>query len=141
MIRLMDSKMFAVADTNNDGLVSRASFSKLVDTTASIPWLYGYAPMDTELYKTVEEKELARQKMFKSMDLKGTGVITADLAQLASLYASEWGLVIRAPGLLDKLPPLDRGDGAEPGQGDVPGCAVHELTHVHDGEVQGAQGG
>merc|ERR1719309_1229846 len=66
-------KMFVDADTNNDGLVSKASFSKLVDTAASIPRLYGYASVDTELYKTVEEKELARQKMFDSMDLKTSG--------------------------------------------------------------------
>merc|ERR1712055_598529 len=71
-------KMFADADTNNDGLVSRATFSKLVDIAASIPRLYGYAPVDTELYKTEEEKELAEQKMFDSMDLKASGVITFD---------------------------------------------------------------
>merc|ERR1719402_2070347 len=71
-------KMFADADTNKDGLVSRGSFSKLVDMAASIPRLYGYAPVDTELYKTEEEKELARQKMFDSMDLKTSGVITFD---------------------------------------------------------------
>merc|ERR1711887_266839 len=71
-------KMFVDADTNKDGLVSRGSFSKLIDTAASIPRMYGYAPEDAELYKTEEEKEQARQKMFDSMDLKATGVITVD---------------------------------------------------------------
>ena len=33
----------------------------------------------TQLYKTEQEKELARQKMFDSMDLKSTGVITFDV--------------------------------------------------------------
>merc|ERR1712055_1005239 len=71
-------KMFVDADTNKDGLVSRGSFSKLIDMAASIPRMYGYAPTDAELYKTEEEKEQARQKMFDSMDLKATGVITVD---------------------------------------------------------------
>ena len=43
--------MFVDADTNYDGLVSRESFSKLIDLAASIPRAYGYAPPDTELYK------------------------------------------------------------------------------------------
>merc|ERR1711980_72785 len=60
-------KLFVDADTNKDGLVSKASFSKLID-----------APADEELYKTDAEKDAARQKMFDSMDLKSTGVITFD---------------------------------------------------------------
>eukprot|EP00092_Neocalanus_flemingeri_P040134 GFUD01043716.1.p1 GENE.GFUD01043716.1~~GFUD01043716.1.p1 ORF type:complete len:258 (-),score=77.43 GFUD01043716.1:76-849(-) len=71
-------KMFIDADTNKDGLVSKASFSKLIDMAASIPRMYGYAPTDTELYKTEGEKEKARQNMFDSMDLKKTGVVTFD---------------------------------------------------------------
>jgi len=43
-----------------------------------IPRAYGYAPADSELYKTDAEKDAARQKMFDSMDLKATGVITFD---------------------------------------------------------------
>merc|ERR1712180_301452 len=61
-------KIFVDADTNKDGLVSKAS----------IPRAYGYAPADSELYKTDAEKDAARQKMFDSMDLKSTGVITFD---------------------------------------------------------------
>ena len=60
MTRMQSStliKMFVDADTNKDGLVSRGSFSKLVDVAASIPRKYGYAPMDAELYKTEVEKE------------------------------------------------------------------------------------
>merc|ERR1712121_75758 len=71
-------KMFVDADTNYDGLVSRESFSKLVDKAASIPRAYGYAPPDSELYKTDDERDAARKKMFDSMDLKSTGVITFD---------------------------------------------------------------
>ena len=71
-------KMFVDADTNKDGLVSKKSFSKLIDMAASIPRKYGYAPQDSELYKTENEKEEARQKQFDAMDFKGTGVITFD---------------------------------------------------------------
>merc|ERR1711936_860801 len=71
-------KMFADADTNNDGLVSQESFSKLVDAAGALPRAYGFAPQDSDLYKTVEDKERARKKMFDSMDKKTTGVITFD---------------------------------------------------------------
>merc|ERR1711915_341903 len=69
-------KLFVDADTNKDGLVSRASFSKLIDAAAAMPRAYGYAPEDSDLYKTEAEKDASRQKMFDSMDLKSTGVIT-----------------------------------------------------------------
>merc|ERR1711915_523136 len=71
-------KLFVDADTNKDGLVSRASFSKLIDAAAAMPRAYGYAPEDSDLYKTEAEKDASRQKMFDSMDLKSTGVITFD---------------------------------------------------------------
>ena len=70
--------MFVDTDTNKDGLVSRGSFSKLIDMVASIPRMYGYAPIDAEMYKTEDEKEQARRKMFDSMDMQGTDVITVD---------------------------------------------------------------
>merc|ERR1712198_584695 len=47
------------ADTNKDGLVSKASFSKLIDAAATLPRAYGYAPADEELYKTDAEKDAA----------------------------------------------------------------------------------
>merc|ERR1712025_650893 len=71
-------KIFVDADTNRDGLVSKASFSKLIDAAASMPRAYGYALADSDLYKTEQDKDAARQKMFDSMDLKSTGVITFD---------------------------------------------------------------
>merc|ERR1712168_1393221 len=71
-------KMFVDADTNNDGLVSKESFSKLVDAAGALPRAYGFAPQDNELYKNEKEKEDARKKMFDSMDKKATGVITFD---------------------------------------------------------------
>merc|ERR1712227_145998 len=52
-------KLFVDADTNRDGLVSKASFSKLIDAAAAMPRAYGYAPEDSALYKTEAEKDAA----------------------------------------------------------------------------------
>ena len=52
-----------------DGLVSRASFSNLIDEAAAMPRAYGYAPTDADMWKNQEEKDASRQKMFDSMDL------------------------------------------------------------------------
>merc|ERR1711964_264675 len=71
-------KMFVDADTNKDGLVTKANFSKLIDAAAALPRLYGYAPKDEDLYKTPEEKEAARIRQFNNMDTKATGVIMFD---------------------------------------------------------------
>merc|ERR1712112_522581 len=54
------------------------SLLKLFVAAATMPRAYGYAPADSELYKTDAEKDAARQKRFDSMDLKSTGVITFD---------------------------------------------------------------
>jgi len=98
-------KMFVDADTNKDGLVSKASFSKLIDMAASIPRMYGYAPIDSELYKTDQEKELARQKMFDSMDLKSTGVITFD-----EWFKFSMEHILAKTATLDPHPILDHGN-------------------------------
>jgi len=62
-------KIFVGADTNKDGLVSKASFFKLIE---------GYIPEGTSIYSTDAEKEEALEKLFNEMDLKYTGVITFD---------------------------------------------------------------
>jgi len=69
-------KMFTDADIYREGLVRKVFFNKLFDMAVSIPRMYGNAPVETELYKTDEEKDQARQNMFDSMDIRGTGVIT-----------------------------------------------------------------
>jgi len=62
-------KIFVGADTNKDGLVSKASFFKLIE---------GYIPQGTSIYANTTEKEEALEKLFNEMDLKYTGVITFD---------------------------------------------------------------
>ena len=81
--------MFIEANTNKDGLVSKASFNKLVDMAASIPRMYGYAPKDTELFLNEHGRQFARKKMFDSMNLKSTGVITFDKLFKFSIDSSE----------------------------------------------------
>ena len=58
-------KLFVDADTNKGGLVSKASFFKLIDAAATLP----RTPADSELFKKEAEKDGARQKMFDAMDL------------------------------------------------------------------------
>jgi len=101
-------KMFVDADTNKDGLVSRGSFSKLIDHAAKIPRLYGYAPDDGDLYRNEEEKTAARTRMFYAMDRKHSGVVTFD----------EWlefclQHIAAKVSVLDPHPILDSGDKTE----------------------------
>ena len=89
-------KMFAESDINKEGLVRKASFIKMFDMAVSIRRMYGYAPVESELYETEQEKEQAMENMFNSMDIGGTGVITFNewyqfsvkhiLAKTATLY-------------------------------------------------------
>merc|ERR1711874_962584 len=62
-------KIFVDADTNKDGLVSKASFFKMIE---------GYLPEGTSIYADDAEKEASLLKMFNEMDLKYTGVISFD---------------------------------------------------------------
>ena len=43
-------KLFVDVDTNMDGLVSRASFPKIIDAVAATTKAYGYASTNSELY-------------------------------------------------------------------------------------------
>jgi Ca2+-binding EF-hand superfamily protein len=79
--------------------------SKLIDMAASIPRMYGYAPVDSELYKTEQEKEQARTKMFDSMDLKSTGMITFD-----EWYKFSMEHILAKTATLDPHPILDHGN-------------------------------
>merc|ERR1712112_430762 len=62
-------KIFVNADTNRDGLVSKASFLTLIT---------GFVPEGTTAFATDAEKTEACDKMFNMMDLKHSGVITFD---------------------------------------------------------------
>ena len=53
-------------------------FLHLVYNLAFILMAYRYSSQISDLYKTKEDKNSFRTKMFDSMDLKNTGVITFD---------------------------------------------------------------
>ena len=86
--RQVRRKMFDSMDLKGTGVITIDEWPKFyvehiianAVTLAAhpIPRMYGYAPIDAELYKTEDEKEQARRKTFDFMDLKGTGVITVD---------------------------------------------------------------
>ena len=64
--------------SNMDGLVNREFLSKPTNMDVSIPRMYKYAPIKTEMYKTEDEKEQAKEKMFDYMDFKGIDVVNVD---------------------------------------------------------------
>ena len=46
------------------GIISKGSFSKIIDAAATMYITYGFEPADADLYKTEAEKDSARQKSF-----------------------------------------------------------------------------
>ena len=63
-------QLFIDADTNKDGLVSKASFFKLFDAAETLSRIYEYAPADFKLYQT-EAEDAARQN---SVRLNGSEI-------------------------------------------------------------------
>ena len=55
-----------------------------------VPRMYDYAPVDSKVHKTEQEKELARQKMFDYMDLKSTGASLSPSGG-RSVTSPQWG--------------------------------------------------
>merc|ERR1712048_1293451 len=87
-------KMFVDADTNYDGLVSRDSFSILIDKAASIPRAYGYAPPDSELYKTEDSLDVREDTTL------GNGDSSQQLVQLLIVTDGQLQVPGDDPGLL-----------------------------------------
>jgi hypothetical protein len=54
--------------SNQDGRVNKAPFSKLFEVVPSIPRVCGCDPMDSELYRPDQEKELTRLKTLNTFD-------------------------------------------------------------------------
>ena len=78
-------KLFVDADTNKDGLVSRASFSKLIDAAAAMPRAYGYAPTDAELYKSGAVNELFKINCTSYLESDLRTILGRTIAQTARL--------------------------------------------------------
>jgi hypothetical protein len=60
-------KCFVDNDSDYDGLVSYKGFNNMIHETALAPRRYGFAPHTREMYKTLEEFEGARTKLFNEL--------------------------------------------------------------------------
>merc|ERR1712002_711770 len=128
-------KIFVGADTNKDGLVTKASFFKLIE---------GYIPEGCSIYSNATEKEEALENMFNQMDLKYTGVITFD--EWLKFCLEHIGAKIAT---LEAHPIIDHGTKGEfkafVSKAVVPGCAEHtelfwyllEIFIAHDTNKDG----
>uniref|UniRef100_A0A7S0FRF0 EF-hand domain-containing protein n=1 Tax=Pyrodinium bahamense TaxID=73915 RepID=A0A7S0FRF0_9DINO len=71
-------KCFVEADKDLDGQVDKPGLNSLMD--AEGPRLFGFSPTALEEeYRSPEEKEEARDKLFQSLDPDGSGLISFDM--------------------------------------------------------------
>merc|ERR1712039_954898 len=66
---------FMDADSDKDGLVRAAEFDFLVEKAATLPRRFGLAPMWTEQYNDVAQRQAGRAQMFEQMDIDKSGSI------------------------------------------------------------------
>merc|ERR1712190_513665 len=66
---------FMDADSKKDGLVKAAEFDFLVEKAATLPRRFGLAPMWTEQYNDIAQRQVGRAQMFATMDTDGNGSI------------------------------------------------------------------
>jgi len=69
-------RCFTSADTTHNGLISASDFDSLVDVAAAAPRKFGFAPLASEQYVSVEERKEARSTLFKTIDIESTGAIS-----------------------------------------------------------------
>merc|ERR1712232_676420 len=69
---------FMDADSDKDGLVKAAEFDFLVEKAATLPRRFGLAPMWTEQYTDVAQRQAGRAQMFTQMDVDRSGSIGLD---------------------------------------------------------------
>merc|ERR1712079_751586 len=67
---------FAVADNDYDGKVDVEEFDMMVELAAKDVRRLGLAPTHKQIYKTMEERRVARKKFFDSIDTEGLGHLT-----------------------------------------------------------------
>ena len=53
-----------------------SEFDSLIEEAAALPREYGYAPSTAQLFDSVEARQASRKKMFNSMDLNSSGVVS-----------------------------------------------------------------
>ncbi len=68
---------FTMGDKDLDGKIDKEEFSELVDITAKLPRVHGFAPTREALYHGDAKKmDEVRTTHFKIMDINGDGTIT-----------------------------------------------------------------
>mmetsp|Transcript_78606 Transcript_78606/g.244111 ORF Transcript_78606/g.244111 Transcript_78606/m.244111 type:complete len:589 (+) Transcript_78606:184-1950(+) len=71
-------RCFNEADTDFDGKVMPNDFDTLVERAAVLPRMFGFAPTSQEMFKSVDDRKLARSSMFKEMDVRNRKFISFD---------------------------------------------------------------
>jgi len=69
---------FVECDLDFDGLIHPADFDNLVERAGALPRKWGFAPTTVEMFKTVQQKQDFRQKIFKEINTSGNGTIHFD---------------------------------------------------------------
>jgi len=69
---------FTSADQDLDGRVNRSEFDQLIEMSADAPRRFGFAPSEQQTYRTPQEKNAARNRMWAEMDNDGNMNISFD---------------------------------------------------------------
>lgn len=72
------NKCFVDNDTDYDGLVSYRGFNAMIAEAAVAPRRFGFAPHTREMYKSAEEYDLARTKLFNELKSGDKKRVTLD---------------------------------------------------------------
>jgi Ca2+-binding EF-hand superfamily protein len=96
-------KIFTEQDAIAKGSVSFEEFDQLIEEAARVPRTLQLAPQAHEAYQSSIQRQLARRKLFDSMDKDKSGTITFDeflhwaMNHMASKIQSFRGRSVRAP--------------------------------------------
>merc|ERR1712217_703679 len=61
-----------------DGLVKVDTFDDMVERAGALPRKWGFAPTTSEMFKSPEKQKAFREKIFKEINVSGTGAIPFD---------------------------------------------------------------
>merc|ERR1712217_179779 len=61
-----------------DGLVKVDTFDDMVERAGALPRKWGFAPTTSEMFKNPEKQKVFREKIFKEINVSGTGAIPFD---------------------------------------------------------------
>jgi hypothetical protein len=73
---LMDC--FVECDTDFDGLIKADTFDDMVERAGALPRKWGFAPTTSEMFSSEDQQAAYRLKIFKEINVSGTGSIPFD---------------------------------------------------------------